>query len=122
TGLYVAGTVEGSPLALPSGNVAGLAGLLEALAKVSDRQGVSFSALIAAQIGRLQHGTSAIAVAVDFRDAAVEALAELRRRHAVTALHIVAEEGSPPPTGLVDAVLRARYDEAWEQLEALELA
>jgi uncharacterized protein (DUF58 family) len=121
TGLYVAGTVEGSPLVLPPSGPTGLVGMLGALAQVSDRPGVSFSGVIAAQMGRLHHGTSVIAIANDFSGSVVEALAELRRRHAVTALKVEAGAGLPPPPGLVDAVVHVVYDEGWEQLEVLEL-
>jgi uncharacterized protein (DUF58 family) len=123
TGLYGAGTIGGYPLVLPaSGVTAGLAGLLEALAKVQDRPAVSFSGLITAQSRHLQHGTSVIAVANDFSGSSMESLCELRRRHAVTACFVDSGEGLPPLPGMLDAVVRARYEEDWEEREILELA
>lgn len=123
SGLYAAGTVEGRPLVLPaSGTTAGLAGLLEALARLDDRSGVSFSGLLTAQASRLQHGTSVIALANDFSGLSMEALCEVRRRHAVTACHVESGAGRPPVPGMLDAVVRVGWDEDWEQREVLELS
>jgi uncharacterized protein (DUF58 family) len=122
-GLYVAGSVGGAPLVLPANGVdAALASRLEALARVQEGMGVSFSGLVAAQVGRLGQGTSVIALANDFGPGATAALCELRRRHAVTAFFVESGRGEPPPPGLLDAVVRARFEEGWEQREILELA
>jgi uncharacterized protein (DUF58 family) len=122
-GLYAAGTIDGRPLVLPaSATLNGLPEMLEALARVDDRRDVSFAGLLASRSGRLQHGTSVIAVASDFSGSTMEALSELRRSHAVTGCLVDSGRGLPPPPGALDALVRARWDDDWEQRENLELS
>jgi hypothetical protein len=70
----------------------------------------------------LQRGTSVLVVAADFPEATMLGITELRRRHAVTAVWVETERGSPPPLGLVDGLLSVRYSDDWQRREVLELA
>jgi uncharacterized protein (DUF58 family) len=125
-GLYVAGSVDGRPLVLPAGAGAGCGGgglvpMLEGLAKVSDRAGVSFASLVAGESGRLGQGTSAIVLAAHVGESAAAALGELRRRHPVTLCLVETGDGTPPPPGSFDSLVRVRYEPDWERREVLEL-
>ncbi len=124
TGLFSPGTVSGKPIACPpSGSPAALPTMLEALARASSPlRNMRFPEVLSAESGRLQRGTSVVAVATDFPEATLLAIAELRRRHAVTAVWVETERGSPPPLDLVDALLSARYSDDWQRREVLELA
>lgn len=122
TGLFASGTAAGMPLAYPpSTSPSMLPIMLEALAKVSSTGIVHFSEVLEAASGTLQQGTSIVTVATEFPEATLIALGELRRRHAVTAVWIASEQGTPPPHEAVDALLVARYSDDWQQREVLDL-
>ena len=95
--------------------------MLEALALLSPLGEVSFADLLVSSSGRLQRGTSVLAVASDYPEPTLVALAELRRHHAVTAVFVDCGSGAPPPKGTVDAVLTARYTDDWQERQVLEL-
>jgi nucleotide-binding universal stress UspA family protein len=96
--------------------------MLEALARASAIGKVRFAEVLSAESGRLQRGTSVVAVATDFPEATLLALAELRRQHAVTAVWVETGRGLPPPLDHVDALLSVRYSDDWQRREVLELA
>lgn len=122
TGLFSSGTISGKPLAyLPSSSPAAMATMLEALARAYDGGKVHFGEVLSAGSGRLQRGTSVVAMATDFPEATLLAIAELRRRHAVTAVWVGTGRGSPPPLDRVDALLSVRYSDDWQRREVLEL-
>jgi uncharacterized protein (DUF58 family) len=123
TGLFSSGEISGKPLAyLPSASPGALPTMLEALARATPFGKVRFAEVLSAESGRLQRGTSVLVVAADFPEATMLGITELRRRHAVTAVWVETERGSPPPLGLVDGLLSVRYSDDWQRREVLELA
>jgi uncharacterized protein (DUF58 family) len=122
TGLFASGSVHQVPVAHPpSTSTAALATVLEALACVSPFGGVSFSNVLGMQAAMLGGGTTIVTIANDYPTSTLLALAELRRHHAVTAVWVESDFGSPPPAGLVDSQLSTRYSDDWRQQEELEL-
>ena len=124
TGLFSQGTVSGKTHCVPAERIAWRApdDARSARGASSPLRNMRFPEILSAESGRLQRGTSVVAVATDFPEAALVAIAELRRRHAVTAVWVETERGSPPPSDSVDALLSARYSDDWQRREVLELA
>lgn len=122
-GLYGSGVVESLPLAFPPSNAPDAIGaILEGLARATSVGREQFARVLLATSGRLARGTSVVIVAADFPEATLLAIAELRRRYAVTAVHVATDRGAPPPPGFVDAYFEVRYGDDWEERELLELA
>jgi uncharacterized protein (DUF58 family) len=122
-GLFASGTIDGAPLALaPTGAPSQLPLLLEALARSTATQPPPFASTLATESRQLRPGTSVLVVASDYPDQTLEALADLRRRHAVTAVWISGGTGTPPPRGQVDALVRAEFTDDWRDKDVLELA
>jgi uncharacterized protein (DUF58 family) len=123
TGLFSSGTVAGRPVACPpSCSPAQLALMLESLARVTHFGSLEFSDLLAAESSRLRPGTSVVLVAADYPNETLEAVGDLRRRHAVSAVWVATDHGAPPPREHVDALLLAPYSDDWQRRESLELA
>ncbi|HUZ19999.1 MAG TPA: DUF58 domain-containing protein [Acidimicrobiales bacterium] len=123
TGLFSSGTIAGRPLACPpSSSPAQLALMLESLARVTHFGSLEFAHLLAAESSRLRPGTSVVIVSADYPAETLEALGDLRRRHALSALWVANDHGAPPPREHVDALLTARYADDWQRRESLELA
>lgn len=121
-GLYSSGSTDGSPIAFPPSTApTALPTMLESLARASAFGLVRFPEVLSAESGKLQRGTSVVTVATDYTEPTMVAIAELRRRHPVTAIFVEGPHGSAPPAGLVDAVLRTRYEADWAEREVLEL-
>ncbi len=121
-GLFSSGAVGALPLAFPvSTSPAALPAILEGLARANPYGRTTFAEVIAAEGSHLGRGTSALVVAGSWSAAALAALAELRRRHAVTAVAAGKEGADEPPRRVVDAVLHAVYEKGWQGREVLEL-
>jgi hypothetical protein len=95
--------------------------MLEGLARASPIGRTPFPRVLVGESGRLTRGTSVVVVASDFPESTLVAIAELRRRHAVTAVYVATDRGAPPPASDVDALLEARYQDDWQQRTVLEL-
>jgi uncharacterized protein (DUF58 family) len=122
-GLFAAGAVAAAPIDFaPSVAPSQLPGMLEALARCPAEGGASFPPVLSAQIGRLRQGTSVVIVASNYELLTLEALAEIRRRHAVTAVWVDGGRGAPPPREQVDALIHVEYTDDWRDNEILELA
>lgn len=122
-GLFGSGSVDGAPLAIaPSSAPSQLALVLEALARCSPVASAPLSSVLSAECGHLRWGTSVVVVACDFPEPTLDALAELRRRHAVTAVWVRGEQGRPPPEEHVDTLLQAEHTDDWRDKDILELA
>jgi uncharacterized protein (DUF58 family) len=122
-GLFASGAVEGAPLAFASSAAPGqLPILLEALARCPATSTRPFPSVLGAERGRLHPGTSVIVVAGDYPAPTLGALAELRRRHPVTAIWVNGERGEPPPRDQVDGRLQAEHTDDWRDHDLLELA
>ncbi len=122
-GLYANGTSGGEPVGHgPSGSPAALAPMLESLARLVP-YGPLFVSGVLAEIGRsLPRQTSVAVVAADFAEPTLAAIADLRRQHSVSALHVVTSAGNPPPAGSVDALLRVGYTSDWHEQATLDIA
>ena len=122
-GLYAASTVEGRGIARPpTSSPAALPEMLELLARASVFSQTGFARALVEEGGRLAGGTTLVVVAADYPEPTLIALAELRRRLAITAIWVNTGKGAPPPPDLVDARLEARYDDDWQNQASLELA
>lgn len=122
TGVFVTGTATGRPVAVsPSSAPGALATMLELLAKVTPDGGAPVERLLAQQRERLGPGVSVLVVAPDFPEATMVAIADVRRRAAVSALWISTEKGRPPPSDLVDASWCVPYDADWKDRDVLDL-
>jgi uncharacterized protein (DUF58 family) len=121
-GLYASGSVGGAPVARqPSTAPDALPVLLELLARLTRSGPMSAAELMVAEARRLRAGTSALLVGADFAEAGAVALAELRRRAAVSALWLSTEEGRPPPDELLDRRGEVAYVEDWRTRGALDV-
>lgn len=122
-GLYATGEAAGLAVARPpSASPDALTEMLELLARVTQYAPTSLADLLLGAAGRLRQGTSLVVVGTDFSGRAAVALAELRRRYALTAVWIETEGGSPPAPALVDAAWMVRYRDDWAAQDSLELA
>jgi hypothetical protein len=81
-----------------------------------------FATALLAQARRLQQGTSLVVIAPHFPESTLLALAELRRRFAITAVWIATEHGAPPPLDLVDTRWEVGYCDDWKERSTIELA
>ncbi len=122
-GLFASGVVDGSPIAFPPRRAADqLSLVLEALARVPAVDRVPFSGVLASRVGTLRSGTSVVVIASDFPAATLLVLAELRRRHHLSAVWVHGPLGDPPPEDQVDLLLRVDHEESWRDRETLDLA
>ncbi len=123
TGLYASGSVRGNPIARPPSTASSaLASMLELLARASPYSAVTIADLLLGEQQRLRSGTSVVAVAADFPHSTVVALAELRRRAALTTVWVASEDGRPPPPGLGDTSWEVSYDDCWKDRDVLDVA
>ncbi len=122
-GLYANGTSAGAPVAHdPSSASFALAQMLESLARLVP-YGPMFVSGVLEEIGRsLPRQTSIVVLAADFAEPTCAAVADLRRRHAVSALHILTGAGSPPPRDGVDALASIAYTDDWHDHDTLDVA
>jgi len=122
-GLYANGTSAGAPVAHdPSSASTALAPMLESLARLIP-YGPLFVSGVLEEIGRsLPRQTSIVVLAADFAEPTLAALADLRRRHAVSALHIVTGAGNPPPRASVDTLGSIAYADDWHDHDTLDVS
>lgn len=121
-GLFTAGSGSIGALAVrPTSSPDALSSMLDGLARAVPSTGAGFANLLVGEVGHLQRGTSVVTVSMDYSDEMMVAIAQLRRRHAVTAVWVETRRGAKPPPGLVDVVLRATHSDDWQQQEVLEL-
>jgi uncharacterized protein (DUF58 family) len=121
-GLYANGSSAGQPVAYPaSGSAASLTPMLEALARLLPYGAAPVSRMLAQLDGSLARQTSILVVSTDFSSDTVAAMAQLRRRHAVSAILLETGAGREPPRDHVDALLRALYVDDWHGRTTLEL-
>jgi uncharacterized protein (DUF58 family) len=122
-GLWASGAVDGAPIAFPPSGAPGqLPLVLEALARCPAAPAVRFPAVLDAPSGQLQRGTSVVVIAADFPSPTLDGVAELRRRHAVTAVWVRGDRGVPPPRGQVDRLWHVEHTDDWRDNDILELA
>jgi uncharacterized protein (DUF58 family) len=123
TGLYTSGAIAGQPVGhTPSSSPGALAEMMGSLARATPGGSIGFAPVVIRESGRLAQGASVVVVASDFPAATMVAIAELRRRHAVTALWVKTDRGEPPRADHIDGQLRADYCDDWQRRELLELA
>lgn len=122
TGIFVNGTSRGRLVVVPSSGGGALAAMLEALARVTTVGVVPVERVLLEQAPRLGAGTSALVISADFSGGVGPAVAELRRRCALSALWIATDKGHGPPPGTVDAHWQVPYDVGWRGRDVLELA
>lgn len=121
-GLFSSGLVERRQLAFaPSTSPGALPAMLDALARAGAGPR-SLAEVVRAEAGRLRSGTAAVVVATDYGAGLMTAIGDLRRRHAVTAVHVATESGAAPARDLVDSVLVVEYRDDWPERTVLELA
>jgi uncharacterized protein (DUF58 family) len=123
-GLYSAATVHGREIAhAPSSAPSALPETLELLARASPYGRLSFADVLAHAGGRLSRATSVVVIAAAFPPPTQLALDELGRRGAVTTIWAASETvEAPPPDGVGDVHLTARYTDDWHHRATLELA
>ncbi len=122
TGIFVNGTSRGRLVGVPtSGGGSSLPTMLEALARVTTVSAVPLERVLLEQAPRLGAGTSALIVASDFSGDTVAAVADLRRRAAVSAIWVSSDKGHSPDPGAVDALWEVPYDSGWKDRDVLEL-
>ena len=122
-GMYSTGMVDGHPLAYaPTTSPSALPDILELLARVSTFGTMPLCDVLSSEGARLRSGTSVIVIAADFPEPTLAALADLRRRLAVTAIWVRNDAGAPPPSGTVDVREEVVYGEDWQQRATVELA
>jgi uncharacterized protein (DUF58 family) len=122
-GLFSTATIGGVPVAhTASTSPAALPQMLEMLARASAFGPLSLADILVGEGTRLSRGTSVVVVSANFGEATLVAIAELRRRLAVTSVWVATGEGQPPPDGFVDAHCEALYTDDWHGRTTLELA
>lgn len=122
-GLWASGALDDVPLAFPPRRgPEQLPAVLEALARCPAVDRVAFSSVLAAQVGVLRAGTSVVVVAVDFPEPTLLALAELRRRHHVSAVWVSGTVGEPPSPEVVDVTFEVPHTEDWRDRDVVDLA
>jgi len=122
-GLFASGSVGSDLVAFSASSAPSQLSLVfEALARCSAESAVPFSSVLKAQNAHLRPGTSVVVVASDYPEQTLEALAELRRRHTVTAVWVQGDQGAPPPREQVDRLLRVGFTNDWRESDILELA
>ncbi len=120
-GLYTTGSAGGRPVAHPpSRDPSALPAMLESLARLLPSGTPFVERVLLAASSRLPGQTSLVVIAADFPRPLLAAIDEVRRHHALTAVHL-ALGGDPPPTERVDALLHAPYAEDWQSRKSLEL-
>ncbi len=123
TGLYSSGSVQGHSVARPPSTAPGaLAGMFEALARISPYGRASIGELLFSEGGRLGGGASVVVVAADYPAPTLAALAAVRRGLPVTAIWVRTDHGVPPPPGAVDGLREVSYRDDWKGADVLEFA
>jgi uncharacterized protein (DUF58 family) len=127
-GLYASALVDGHRVArVPGSAPDALPEMLELLARATPYGAREFADFLATAGAPLAQGTTVVVVAADYSARTSVALAELRRRHAVTAVWVAtgpagAARGASPDRDVVDTRWEVAYDPDWISLPALELA
>ncbi len=122
-GLFTTGSAGGHPPAhTPSRTPQGLVGMLESLARLVPHGPLFISEILESVCATMARQTSVVVVAGDFPLSTLSAMAHVRRRHSLSALHLASGMGSPPPRDQVDALLQTRYVDDWHDRTALELS
>lgn len=123
TGIFVNGASRGGLVAIPtSGSAAALPSMLEALARVTAAGAVPLERVLFEHRARLAAGTSALVVAADFSGGIPAAMAELRRRVAVSALWVSSAAAHGPVPGTADTQWKVEYDANWKERDAFNVA
>ncbi len=91
------------------------ASLLEQLAVLAPDAEANFPLTLDRGARSLGAGTSAIVISPHFDPATVAAIAGMRRRSPVTAIHLAGTGGMPPPPGSVDDLLSVTYSPNWQE-------